>query len=113
MSRSGCWTRAQGREASGFVYYVSVTGVTGAAHADLGRAGAAAKKTRDVVDMPVVIGFGIDGAEKAKAAASGADGVVIGTAIVVRVENAENVDAATTEVSSFLGEIRGALGPSA
>ncbi|MEO8800609.1 MAG: tryptophan synthase subunit alpha, partial [Polyangiaceae bacterium] len=81
--------RAQGQQKSGFVYYVSVTGVTGVANADLDRAGAAAARTRDVVRMPVVIGFGIDNATKAKAAATGADGIVIGTAIVVRVENAE------------------------
>lgn len=105
--------RAQGREKSGFVYYVSVTGVTGAANADLARAGAAAAETRKATQMPVVIGFGIDGAAKAKAAVAGADGVVIGTAIVVRVENAESVDEAVRDVSVFLGEIRGALGPSA
>lgn len=101
--------RALDREKTGFVYYVSVTGVTGVANANLEKAAVAAASVRDAVKSPVVIGFGVDSAEKAKAAAAGADGVVIGTAIVRRVENADSLEDCIEDVSSFLREIRGAL----
>ena len=70
---------------AGFVYYVSVTGVTGTAEANLEEAGARASQLRAALSAPVVIGFGIDSPEKARAAAKGADGVVVGSAIVRRI----------------------------
>lgn len=102
--------RALDRKKIGFVYYVSITGVTGAANANLTKAAGLAASVREAVNAPVVIGFGVDSPEKAKAAVAGADGVVIGTAIVKRVETADSLEDCVEEVSSFLGEIRGALG---
>jgi len=80
-------TKAAVRElAPGFVYYVSLTGVTGSAgreHEWLGAAGARAAELRREIGAPVVVGFGIDSPEKARAAArAGADGVVVGSALV-------------------------------
>lgn len=66
----------------GFVYYVSLTGVTGATEAPLAQAGARAAELRAAIGAPVVVGFGIDSPEKARAAAFGADGVVVGSALV-------------------------------
>jgi tryptophan synthase alpha chain len=77
---------------AGFVYYVSVTGVTGTAEANLEQAGARAAELRATLGAPVVVGFGIDSPDKARAAAKGADGVVVGSAIVRRIH--ENGDAA-------------------
>ncbi|MEO8876272.1 MAG: tryptophan synthase subunit alpha [Polyangiaceae bacterium] len=101
--------RALDRAKIGFVYYVSVTGVTGAAHADLGRAGTEAARVRKAVNAPVVVGFGVDSPEKALAASTGADGVVIGTAIVRRVEIADSLEECITSISEFIGSIRNAL----
>lgn len=68
---------------SGFVYYVSVTGVTGKASEEaLAEATKQAAQIREATGLPVVVGFGIDGPEKARLAAEGADGVVVGTAVV-------------------------------
>ena len=68
---------------SGFVYYVSVTGVTGkASETALAEATKQAARIREATGLPVVVGFGIDGPEKARIAAQGADGVVVGTAVV-------------------------------
>jgi len=100
---------ALSRNEIGFVYYVSVTGVTGAAHADLGRAGTEAARVREAVNAPVVVGFGVDGPEKAILAANGADGVVIGTAIVRRVEIADSLDDCIASITEFIGSIRSAL----
>jgi len=76
-------TKAAVREsAPGFVYYVSVTGVTGSAEAHLDEAGARAGELRRALAAPVVVGFGIDSPDKARAAARGADGVVVGSALV-------------------------------
>jgi tryptophan synthase alpha chain len=72
-----------------FVYYVSVTGVTGTGALDAAGASEAtdrAAELRAELRLPVVVGFGIDSREKARAAASGADGAVVGTAIVRAVE---------------------------
>jgi tryptophan synthase alpha chain len=98
--------------ASGFVYYVSMTGVTGstAARDPFDAASAAAEKLRKALGLPVVIGFGIDDAEKARRAYGGgkADGIVVGTAIVRAVEDAKNdVAAACAAAASVIVKIRG------
>jgi len=66
----------------GFVYYVSMTGVTGAALNKPGAIKDQVAKVRDASGLPVVVGFGVKTPERAKEIASDADGVVVGTAIV-------------------------------
>lgn len=69
--------------ASGFIYYVSLTGVTGSAEAPLTEAGRRAAELARRSTLPVCVGFGIDSPEKARAVAdTGVDGVVVGTALV-------------------------------
>ena len=75
-----------------FVYYVSVTGVTGSQEAPLAKASEEAAAIRRVVGVPVVVGFGIDSPEKARAAATHADGVVVGTALVRAIEGRKKID---------------------
>ena len=95
-------TRAAVRECPpGFVYYVSLTGVTGAAEAPLAEAGARALELRRALGAPVVVGFGVDSPEKARAAAA-ADGVVVGSALVRLV-------ASGRDPSELIGALRGAL----
>ncbi|HEY1957210.1 MAG TPA: tryptophan synthase subunit alpha [Polyangiaceae bacterium] len=83
----------------GFVYYVSLTGVTGAAEAPLAQAGARAAELRAALKAPVVVGFGIDSPEKARAAAKDADGVVVGSALVRLV-------ASGRDPSELIGDLR-------
>ena len=67
---------------SGFVYYVSVTGITGAAIADYSAVSTAVKRIKSHTDLPVAVGFGVKTAANAKAIAEHADGVVVGSALI-------------------------------
>ncbi|WOJ90342.1 tryptophan synthase subunit alpha [Methylocapsa polymorpha] len=67
---------------SGFVYYVSITGITGAAAPDLSKVAAAVERIKQHTSLPVAIGFGVKNAESAAALAAHANGVVVGSALV-------------------------------
>jgi tryptophan synthase alpha chain len=67
---------------SGFVYYVSITGITGAAAPDSTKVGAAVARIKRHTHLPVAVGFGVRDAASAAAIAAIADGVVVGSAIV-------------------------------
>jgi tryptophan synthase alpha chain len=67
---------------SGFVYYVSVTGITGAAAPNTTKATAAVARIKRHTRLPVAVGFGVRTAEQACAIAEGADGVVVGSALI-------------------------------
>jgi tryptophan synthase alpha chain len=96
--------------ASGFLYYVSVTGVTGpAAERALSQASAQAGKLGRTTGMPVVVGFGIDSANKARIASAGADGVVVGTAVVKAIEAGGDDAARAANVRDLVGALRAAL----
>lgn len=98
---------------SGFMYYVSVTGVTGVAAPALARASTEAARLRARMRLPVVVGFGIDGPAAAREAAGprggGADGIVVGTAIVRRIEEASSPAARVLAVRSLVSDLRAAL----
>jgi len=70
------------KNTSGFVYYVSVTGVTGTAAPDPGKVATAVTRIKRHTKLPVAVGFGVRSAEQAHAIAEGADGVVVGSALV-------------------------------
>jgi len=70
------------RHTSGFVYYVSITGITGAAAPDTGAVSAAVVRIKRHTKLPVAVGFGVKTAAQAKAIAEGADGVVVGSALI-------------------------------
>lgn len=72
---------------SGFVYYVSMTGITGSALADTGKVGDAVKRIKAHTDLPICVGFGVKTAEQARLIGASADGVVVGTAIVNAIAN--------------------------
>ena len=69
---------------SGFVYYVSITGITGAAEAQATDVGPEVARIKAATDLPVIVGFGINTPEKAEGIASVSDGAVVGSAIVVK-----------------------------
>jgi tryptophan synthase alpha chain len=99
--------------ARGFVYYVSMTGVTGAASPDLVRAAGEAAALRGRLALPVVVGFGIDGPDAARAAAGpaggGADGIVVGSALVRRIESSPTRAERLAAVTSIVRSLRTAL----
>jgi tryptophan synthase alpha chain len=103
---------AAGRFPIPFVYYVSMTGVTGSAATDAREAGSRAAQLRDALGLPVVVGFGIDSPEKAAAAASGpgrADGVVVGSAIVRAIEAGKTPEARAAAVERLVRDLRQGL----
>ena len=67
---------------SGFVYYVSITGITGSAAPDAGKVSAAVDRINRHTKLPVAVGFGVRSAEQARAIAENTDGVVVGSAII-------------------------------
>jgi tryptophan synthase alpha chain len=76
---------------SGFVYYVSITGITGAAEAEAEDVAPDVARVQSKSGLPVVVGFGINTPEKSQAIASVADGVVVGSAIVSRIGKGDSV----------------------
>ncbi len=97
-----------GRIASGYVYYVSLKGVTGAGHLDTAAVAAMVPRIKTHVKLPVGVGFGIRDAKTAQAVAAVSDAVVIGTALVqlLETQTRENVASAAGE---FIAGIRAAL----
>jgi tryptophan synthase alpha chain len=96
------------RVASGYVYYVSLRGVTGAGHLDTDSVAQMVPRIKAHVKVPVGVGFGIRDAASARAVGRVADAVVIGSRLVQLME-AETRDNVTFAVRRFIGEIRAAL----
>jgi tryptophan synthase alpha chain len=102
---------------SGFVYYVSITGITGAAAPDVDKVKAAVARIKRHTKLPVAVGFGVRTARQARAIAAGAEGVVVGSALVSAVRTsldgngkatARTVKAVTKLVAELAGGVRGA-----
>jgi len=81
---------------SGFVYYVSMTGITGSALPDTSKVAGAVSRIKGHTELPVCVGFGVKTASQARAIGAAADGVVVGTAIVNAVANVLGADGKTT-----------------
>lgn len=96
------------RLARGFVYYVSLKGVTGAASLDLVEVAARVSMIRSSAGLPVGVGFGIRDAETARQVAEVADAVVIGSRIVQEIENSAP-EARLDNVRNFVAGVRAAL----
>ena len=96
------------RIGSGYLYYVSLRGVTGASHLDLDDVAARIPRIRAATRLPIGVGFGIRDAESARRVAESADAVVIGSRIIQEIEAGE-VDRAVSRVKAFLKPIRQAL----
>jgi tryptophan synthase alpha chain len=97
-----------GRIATGYVYYVSLKGVTGAGHLDTAAVAAMVPRIRAHVNVPVGVGFGIRDAATARAVAQAADAVVIGSRLIQILET-ETRDNAAAAAHAFMAEIRAAL----
>ncbi len=96
-------------KASGFLYFVSVTGVTGARVALPQELGATLSALRAKAPVPLVVGFGISSGEQARALGQHADGVVVGSAIVNRIAQGGAAKARAARVRRFVQELRRGL----
>jgi tryptophan synthase alpha chain len=92
----------------GYLYYVSLRGVTGAANIDLSAVAGRVRHVRSYVKLPVGVGFGIRDADSARALAEVADAVVIGSALIQQIEAAPREEV-IARVTRFLAPIRAAL----
>ena len=102
---------------SGFVYYVSINGITGAAIADYSQVSEAVGRIKGHTDLPVAVGFGVKNAANAQAIATHADGVVVGSALIDALKRSldsqdratpDTVAAVTRLVSEIAGGVRAA-----
>jgi tryptophan synthase alpha chain len=95
--------------AGGFVYFVSITGVTGTAAPDVRRVSEAVARLKGRTDLPVAVGFGVRNAESARAIAETADGVVVGTSLVeairLSIDGGATTPATVAAVSKLVGEL--------
>ena len=96
------------RLASGYLYYVSLRGVTGAKHLDLEDVAAKLPAIRGKTRLPIGVGFGISDGDTARAVAQVADAVVIGSRIIQEMEQA-TPETCVERGAALLGEIRGAI----
>lgn len=86
---------------SGFVYYVSVTGTTGAAAASGADVAPEVARIKAKTDLPVIVGFGVRTPEKAQEIAAVADGTVVGSAIVSEIASGKSVEEIAAYVKSL------------
>ena len=85
------------RNTSGFVYYVSITGITGAAIPDYSKVASAVARIKGHTSLPVAVGFGVKNAQTAAAIAAHADGVVVGTALIDALKASLDADNRATD----------------
>ena len=96
--------------ASGFLYYVSLKGVTGSNQLNIEAVNEKLTEIRSKTELPVGVGFGISNAEIAGAVGRVCDAIVVGSALVQRIaDNAEDSDKMKQEITSFIGSLRQAL----
>ncbi|SFM67387.1 tryptophan synthase subunit alpha [Halopseudomonas yangmingensis] len=96
--------------ASGYVYYVSLKGVTGSSALNVDEVAARLEQLRSVTDLPIGVGFGIRDGASAAAVAGVADGVVVGSVLVNRIaENVDDLPAARAAIVAVISEMRAAM----
>lgn len=97
--------------ASGFIYFVSVTGVTGARTEVSTRLPSFVKKVRRFTDVPVGVGFGISTPEQAKEVSAYSDGVIVGSAIINIIARNAGSDGLLKKVGAFVSSLKRAIAP--
>lgn len=97
---------------SGFVYYVSITGITGMATPDFGKVATAVKRIKAKTALPVAVGFGVKTPDHAAAIARGADGVVVGSALIDALRGSLDANGKATDrtVPAVTGLVAGLAG---
>jgi len=97
------------RRSQGFVYYVSLTGITGAKLSNLADVRANVEKIRKISAIPVAVGFGVATSEDAAKVAAIADGVIVGSAIVKRIAAHQQDNGMVVQVGSFVKSLKAAM----
>jgi tryptophan synthase alpha chain len=97
------------RQSHGFVYYVSLTGITGAKLNNLADVGRNVEKIRKVSAVPVAVGFGVTTPEEAAAISKIADGVIVGSAIVKRIASHQQNRDMVASVAEFVRSLKTAI----
>jgi tryptophan synthase alpha chain len=97
------------RQSQGFVYYVSLTGITGAKLANLDDVSKNVEKIRKVTDVPVAVGFGVATPEDAAKVAAIADGVIVGSAIVKQIAAHQQKPDMVKQVAAFVRSLKTAM----
>ena len=97
------------RETRGFLYYISLTGVTSARAEVAADAEAGVRRVKALGDIPVCVGFGVSTPAHSREIGAYADGVVVGSAIVDRIEQAPSREAAVDAVAQFVSELKAPL----
>ena len=97
------------RQSQGFVYYVSLTGITGAKLVNLADVGKNVEKIRKVTDVPIAVGFGVATPEDAAKVAAVADGVIVGSAIVKQIAAYREKPEMVTKVAEFVRSLKTAM----
>ncbi len=95
-------------QASGFLYYVSLKGVTGAANIDIEQVKSKVSMIRELTDLPIGVGFGVKDAATAKEVAKISDAVVVGSRMIQEIENS-NKDNLIQNISKLMKELREAV----
>lgn len=98
-----------GKKSRGFIYYVSLTGVTGVRTSLAKGAADRVSRIKQATSLPVLIGFGISGPEQAKAAAECSDGVIVGSALVQMIDDCKNPAERNEKLGVFVRKIKQAL----
>lgn len=96
-------------QASGYLYYVSLKGVTGAGHLDVTAVQEKVTLIQSITDIPLCVGFGIKDADSAQKIAQIADGAVVGSALIDRIATAKNNEEAIQYAKAFLQSLRNAI----
>ena len=101
--------RTIAKNSGGFLYYISITGVTGTAKPKVSDIQRDVRRIRDITDLPVAVGFGISTAEQAREIAPHADGIVIGSAFVRLIEESADANNGVNIVAGYAKEIKQAI----
>lgn len=100
------------RQSQGFVYYVSLTGITGAKLHNVAEVGRNVEKIRKVSKTPVAVGFGVATPEDAANVSAVADGVIVGSAIVKRIARHQQQPGMVAQVAGFVRSLKAAMASS-
>ena len=99
-----------GKAGSGYLYYVSLKGVTGSASLNVDEVAGRVETIRNLAQLPIGVGFGIKDAESAQAVSRVSDGVVVGSALVNQIAaNPDNPEAINQSISDILAAMRNAM----
>ncbi|MDC4204619.1 MAG: tryptophan synthase subunit alpha [Candidatus Manganitrophus sp.] len=97
------------KDSGGFVYYVSLTGITGAALTEKESIRTRIQKLKSMTDRPVAVGFGISTPEEAKEMGQAADGIIVGSALVKIIETSQNDPAYLSRLSGLVSSLKAAI----